>query len=133
MKPPKSLSHWLSQTNILCCLLVFFILTVCGEFFFMILFSLYECEHIYHLRGRHGAISIKKIKNNMLAAVLALTIVPLWVKVGKAVVEHGCFLISQKLLNVYTRCIPTYISWSHKARKPTERVLWQDDSEPESN
>ena len=69
----------------------------------------------------------------MFAAVLVLTIVPLWVKVGKAVVEHGCFLISQKLLNVYTRCIPTYISWSHKARKPTERVLWQDDSEPESN
>ena len=60
-------------------------------------FSPCECEHIYHLRGRHGAISIKKIKNNMLAAVLVLTIVPLWVKVGKAVVEHGCFLISQKL------------------------------------
>ena len=35
----------------------------------------------------------------MLAAVLVLTIAPLWVKVGKAVVEHGCFLISQKLLD----------------------------------
>jgi hypothetical protein len=55
---------------------------------------------MYHLiRGRHGAISAKKIKNNMLAAVLVLTIVPVWVKVGRAVVEHGCFLISQKLLD----------------------------------
>ena len=35
----------------------------------------------------------------MLAAVLVLTIVPVWVKVGRAVVEHGCFLISQKLLD----------------------------------
>ena len=52
-------------------------------------FSPCECEHIYHLRGRHGAISIKKIKNNMLAAVFVLTIVPLC----------GCFLISEKLLD----------------------------------
>jgi hypothetical protein len=62
-----------------------------------------DCEHIssliYHPRGRHGAISVKKIKNNMLAAVLVLTIVPVWVKVGRTVVEHGCFLISQKLLD----------------------------------
>jgi len=35
----------------------------------------------------------------MLAAVLVLTVVPVWVKVGRAVVEHGCFLISQKLLD----------------------------------
>ena len=35
----------------------------------------------------------------MLAAVLVLTIVPVWVKVGRPVVEHGCFLISQKLLD----------------------------------
>ena len=35
----------------------------------------------------------------MLAAVLVLTIVPVWVKVGRTVVEHGCFLISQKLLD----------------------------------
>ena len=83
----------------LCYLLVFVISTVCGEFIFYDPFFLCECEHICHLRGRHGAISIKKIKNNMLAAVLVLTIVPLWVKVGKAVVEHGCFLISQKLLD----------------------------------
>jgi len=35
----------------------------------------------------------------MLAAVLVLTIVPAWVKIGRAVVEHCCFLISQKLLD----------------------------------
>ena len=35
----------------------------------------------------------------MLAAVLVLTIVPVWVKIGRAVVEHSCFLISQKLLD----------------------------------
>ncbi|KIM48466.1 hypothetical protein M413DRAFT_63181, partial [Hebeloma cylindrosporum] len=51
------------------------------------------------MRGRHGGISNKKIKNNMLAAVLILTVVPSWVKIGRAVVEHGCFLISQKLLD----------------------------------
>lgn len=33
----------------------------------------------------------------MLAAVLVLTVIPSWVKVGRAVVEHACFLISQKL------------------------------------
>lgn len=50
--------------------------------------------------GRRGAISTKKIKNNILAAVLILTVTPIWVKIGKSVVEHACFLISQKLLDV---------------------------------
>jgi hypothetical protein len=31
--------------------------------------------------------------------VLVLTIVPIWVKVRRAVIEHVCFLISQKLLD----------------------------------
>ena len=67
--------------------------------FFYFLF-LCECESIYIiLKVDMVPISIKKIKNNMLAAVLVLTVVPVWVKVGKAVVEHGCFLISQKLLD----------------------------------
>lgn len=35
----------------------------------------------------------------MLAAVLILTVVPSWVKIGRPVLEHGCFLISQKLLD----------------------------------
>ena len=50
--------------------------------------------------GRSGVISTKKIKNNMLAAVLVLTVIPSWVKVGRAAVEHACYLISQKLSDV---------------------------------
>ena len=34
----------------------------------------------------------------MLAAVLVLTVIPNWVKIGRPVVEHCCFLITQKLL-----------------------------------
>ncbi|KAF8148271.1 clathrin-coated vesicle protein [Crassisporium funariophilum] len=55
--------------------------------------------HIDSMRGRHGAISTKKAKNNMLASVLILTVIPAWTKVGRAVVEHSCFLISQKLID----------------------------------
>ncbi|GLB35175.1 putative clathrin-coated vesicle protein [Lyophyllum shimeji] len=50
------------------------------------------------MSGRHGLISAKKIKNNMLGAVLILTVVPRSVKVSQPVIEHCCFLISQKLL-----------------------------------
>lgn len=55
---------------------------------------------VSHFRGRQGAISSKKIKNNLLAAVLILTVVPPSVTVGEAVIEHSCFLITQKLLDV---------------------------------
>lgn len=34
----------------------------------------------------------------MLAAVLVMTVVPSWVKIGRPVIEHACYLISQKLL-----------------------------------
>ncbi|KAK2467957.1 hypothetical protein APHAL10511_000252 [Amanita phalloides] len=54
--------------------------------------------HIDEMRGRQGLISDKKVKNNMLAAVLILTVVPNWVKIGRPVVEHCCFLITQRLL-----------------------------------
>ncbi|KAG5643615.1 hypothetical protein DXG03_000582 [Asterophora parasitica] len=50
------------------------------------------------MRGRQGLISSKKIKNNLLTAVLVLTVIPTSVKVSQAVVEHCCFLISQHLL-----------------------------------
>ncbi len=53
----------------------------------------------YFPRGRQGFISTKKVKNNLLAAVLILTVIPPTVKVGRAVLEHACFLISQKLLD----------------------------------
>ncbi|KAG6836471.1 hypothetical protein H0H93_007751 [Arthromyces matolae] len=51
------------------------------------------------MSGRSGLISAKKIKNNMLAAVLILTVIPPSVKVSQAVIEHCCFLITQKLLD----------------------------------
>jgi hypothetical protein len=38
------------------------------------------------------------VKNNLLAAVLILTVVPPSLALSQAVVEHCCFLISQKLL-----------------------------------
>ncbi|KAG9318303.1 armadillo-type protein [Chiua virens] len=49
------------------------------------------------MRGREGLISSKKIKTNLLAAVLILTSLPPKVKVARGVVEHLCFMISQKL------------------------------------
>ncbi|KAG6887575.1 hypothetical protein C0992_011744, partial [Termitomyces sp. T32_za158] len=50
------------------------------------------------MSGRNGLISDKKVKNNMLATVLVLTVIPSSIKVSRAVIEHCCFLISQKLL-----------------------------------
>jgi hypothetical protein len=47
--------------------------------------------------GREGLISSKKIKTNLLAAVLILTSLPPRVKVARGVVEHLFFVISQKL------------------------------------
>lgn len=49
------------------------------------------------MRGRDGPACRKKIKNNMLAAVLILTILPPIVRLSQAVIEHCCFLISQQL------------------------------------
>jgi len=46
----------------------------------------------------------------MLAAVLVLTVVTAWVKIGRAVVEHGCSLISQKLLEGDEVSFPTFSS-----------------------
>ncbi|OBZ74420.1 HEAT repeat-containing protein 5B [Grifola frondosa] len=54
--------------------------------------------NVDEMRGREGAISSKKIKNNLLAAVLILTVVPTSVPIGKPIVERCCFLISQKLV-----------------------------------
>ena len=49
-------------------------------------------------RGREGPAVTKKIKNNFLAAVLVLTVVPTTVKIGQPVVEHLCFLLTEKLV-----------------------------------
>ncbi|KAG1904032.1 armadillo-type protein [Suillus fuscotomentosus] len=49
------------------------------------------------MRGREGLISSRKVKTNLLAAVLILTVIPPQVAVSRDVVEHLFFLISQKL------------------------------------
>ncbi|KXN85058.1 HEAT repeat-containing protein 5B [Leucoagaricus sp. SymC.cos] len=54
--------------------------------------------NIDEMRGREGVISTRKIKTNMLAVVLILTVIPASAQVGRAAIEHTCFLISQKLL-----------------------------------
>jgi len=51
-------------------------------------------------------ISTKKIKNNLLASVLILTVVPSSIKVGRGVIEQCYFLISQKLLEIDEVSIP---------------------------
>ncbi|KAI0830170.1 ARM repeat-containing protein [Trametes gibbosa] len=50
------------------------------------------------MSGREGAMCDKKIKNNLLAAVLILTVLPTTVAIGKPIIEHCCFVISQKLV-----------------------------------
>ncbi|KAF8648973.1 hypothetical protein AX16_006087 [Volvariella volvacea WC 439] len=54
--------------------------------------------NIDQMSGRQGLISAKKVKNNLLASVLILTVVPPTTKIGLPVIEHCCSLISQKLL-----------------------------------
>ncbi|KAH8115151.1 clathrin-coated vesicle protein [Phellopilus nigrolimitatus] len=50
------------------------------------------------MRGRQGAISTMKITNNLLAAVLILTVVTPQIGFSEAALEYCCSLISQKLL-----------------------------------
>ncbi|CAE6397949.1 unnamed protein product [Rhizoctonia solani] len=54
-------------------------------------------QNVDDMSGRAGKASILKTKNNLLAAVLILTVTPAEVKLSRAAVEHCCFLISQKL------------------------------------
>jgi hypothetical protein len=97
----KSLLEFPQQDQALYARLVHALLSAC-------LLNIDEMRYDFHLlfhlsrvnpyRGRQGLISDKKVKNNMLAAVLVLTVIPNWVKIGRPVVEHCCFLITQKLL-----------------------------------
>ncbi|KAF8523823.1 ARM repeat-containing protein [Gautieria morchelliformis] len=61
--------------------------------------------HIDEMSGRVGPASTNKVKNNLLAAVLILTVVPPSLALSQAVVEHCCFLISQKLLEPLELCL----------------------------
>ncbi|KAI0688492.1 clathrin-coated vesicle protein [Cytidiella melzeri] len=51
------------------------------------------------MRGREGPACRKKIKSNVLAAVLILTVLPPNVKISQPVIEHCCFSISQRLID----------------------------------
>jgi hypothetical protein len=53
------------------------------------------------IRGREGSISTNKAKNNFLAAVLILTVIPPSVKVGQGVISRCCFLIAEKLSDAH--------------------------------
>ncbi|THH07979.1 hypothetical protein EW145_g3009 [Phellinidium pouzarii] len=54
--------------------------------------------NIDEMRGRQGAISSMKITNNLLAAVLILTVVPPHIGFSETALAYCCSLISQKLL-----------------------------------
>ncbi|KAG1715659.1 hypothetical protein ID866_1501 [Astraeus odoratus] len=64
--------------------------------------------NIDDMRGREGAICSRKVKTNMLAAVLILTGIPPRVKPTGGVVEHLVHLISQKLENDDTAMIAVH-------------------------
>ncbi|KAI0063032.1 clathrin-coated vesicle protein [Artomyces pyxidatus] len=74
--------------------------------------------NIDEMKGRSGAISSNKVKNNFLAAVLILTVIPPSVKVGRGVISRLCFLISEKLAEAHemaltaAHCAKTLISAS---------------------
>ncbi|KAG0706406.1 armadillo-type protein [Suillus ampliporus] len=53
--------------------------------------------NVDEMRGREGLISSRKVKTNLLGAVLILTVIPTQVAIARDVVEHLFFLISQKL------------------------------------
>ena len=46
------------------------------------------------MRSRSGGVAARKLKGNLLAAVLLLTTLPSSVKLSQAAVEHLCFLIA---------------------------------------
>lgn len=51
------------------------------------------------ISGRSGAISTKKVKNNLLAVVLILSVLPPTVRIGQTVVERCCFILSHKTMD----------------------------------
>ncbi|GAA5946242.1 hypothetical protein JCM3765_000165 [Sporobolomyces pararoseus] len=54
--------------------------------------------NIDEMRGRKSTSAVRKTKNNLLAAVLLLTALPNHVKIGREVVEHACYLITETAL-----------------------------------
>ena len=54
-------------------------------------------QNVDECSGRSGTAVTLKTKNNLLAAVLLLTITPTTMKISKAALEQCAYLISQKL------------------------------------
>ena len=54
-------------------------------------------QNVDECSGRSGAVVALKTKNNLLAAVLVLTVTPATMKISKAALEQCAYLISQKL------------------------------------
>ncbi|KAF8889054.1 clathrin-coated vesicle protein [Infundibulicybe gibba] len=86
------------------------------------------------MSGREGPVITKKIKNNLLASVLILTVLPPSIKLGQPVIEHCCFLISQKLLDANqselsltaAHCAKTLIVSSSSIKPATAPVLLRE-------
>jgi len=57
--------------------------------------------NIDEMRGREGIITTNKVKNNFLASVLILTVIPPSVKVGQGVISRCCFLIAENLSDAH--------------------------------
>jgi len=54
-------------------------------------------QNVDECSGRSGAVVALKTKNNLLAAVLILTVTPATMRISKAALEQCAYLISQKL------------------------------------
>ncbi|GAA6010487.1 hypothetical protein JCM11491_006962 [Sporobolomyces phaffii] len=54
--------------------------------------------NVDEMRGRKSPSAVRKTKNNLLAAVLLLTALPPRVQLGREVVEHACYLLTETAL-----------------------------------
>ena len=54
-------------------------------------------QNVDECSGRSGTVVALKTKNNLLAAVLVLTVTPATMKISKAALEQCAYLVSQKL------------------------------------
>ncbi|KAG8984939.1 hypothetical protein FRB93_006149 [Tulasnella sp. JGI-2019a] len=63
-------------------------------------------QNVDEMRGRQGPAALLKVKNNLQAIALVLTVVPVSVKLSQAVVEHACYLLTQQLEEVNDSSVP---------------------------
>jgi len=70
-----------------------------GQFYVKLVHGLLSSclQNVDECSGRSGAVVTLKTRNNLLAAVLVLTVTPATMKISKAALEQCAYLISQKL------------------------------------